>query len=83
MSSTPNVITGKKKTPKNIHSYNFKILDSSVTIFTNLAPLGRVGLGVTMSVCVSVCLCVCAIKSQGSKGGPRGAKQSPIGPQIT
>ena len=35
------------------------------------------------SVCVSVCVSVCAIKSQGSKGGPRGAKQSPIDPQIT
>ena len=31
-----------------------------------------------LCVCVSVCLSVCAIESQGSKGGPRGAKQSPI-----
>ena len=30
-------------------------------IFTNLAPLGRVGHRVAMSVCLSVCLCVCAI----------------------
>ena len=49
-----------------------------IMIFTNSAPLGRVGLGVAMSVVLSVCLSVCAIKSQGSKGGPRRAKQSPI-----
>ena len=53
------------------------------SILTNSAPLGQVGLGVAMSVVLSVCLSVCAIKSQGSKGGPRGAKQSPIDPQIT
>ena len=35
-------------------------------------------MSVCMPVCVCVCLCVCAIESQGSKGGPRGAKQSPI-----
>ena len=31
-----------------------------------------------MSVCSSVCLSVCAIESQGSKGGLKGARQSPI-----
>ena len=58
-------------------------IDPAIVIFTNSAPLGQVGLGVAMSVVLSVCLSVCAIKSQGSKGGPRGAKQSPIDPQIT
>ena len=42
--------------------YFFKI------IFTNSAPLGRVGLGVAMSVCVWVCLCVCAIQLPREQG---------------
>ena len=50
--------------------YNF----GHVWIFTEWAPLGRFSHRVAMSLCV----CVCAIESQGSKGGPRGAKQSPI-----
>ena len=33
---------------------------------------------VAMSVRVWFCVWFCAIESQGSKGGPRGAKQSPI-----
>ena len=49
-------------------------------IFTNLAPLGRVGHRVAMSVCVSVCLCVCAIKCSfflGLSLAPRSHDQIP------
>ena len=46
--------------------------------FTESAPLGRFSHRIAISVCLSVCLCVCAMESQGSKGGPMGAKQSPI-----
>ena len=56
--------------------------------FHQLGPTGpswsrsrhvRLCVGRCVCLCVGgcVCLCVCAIKSQGSKGGPR-AKQSPI-----
>ena len=41
-------------------------------IFTNSAPLGRVGLGVAMSMCLSVCLSVCAIKCSFQSIGPLG-----------
>ena len=51
----------------NLYTYYIKPLPKIIIncrqykswIFTNSAPMGRVGLGVAMSVCLWVCLCVC------------------------
>ena len=55
-----------------------RLLRASMFFFSKNRPLGQFLLVVAKSVHVSVCLCVCLSPfmrfSQGSKGGPRGAK---------